>query len=384
MNLLKRIFSKKKKDGTRTILAHQELSKEIQTTDAVLLIKHKKTAQQLANLDFKNIAKGTRIKSFLGSLKSDYQKLVDKIDKTLAGKLSVFQSIKDIDEAKKIIKDLNRKILEVVDKLVLLKGKLDEASQKLKAKVKTWTHQKVWILYFLAVFELVANFGVYQLLGGSAISAIAISILSAFVVFWWGHITPKYVVKFGGNNLKKQLLLFVLFASPIFLLFYMFSSMRIQSLLIANPEMADVFVSSPIIPTLINFFGYLISCYLVYNFRPSKQEMDLYKKYLLDTKEIEELEKEREILIQQKNNEVTTLQNKLTEHYNFLVLAGQLETEVNTHYKGNFEEFKAELYLRTNSKCDVLFTSKDDLPPLELQYQNIDKTQFELCETELR
>ena len=95
MNLLKRIFSKKKKDGTRTILAHQELSKEIQTTDAVLLIKHKKTAQQLANLDFKNIAKGTRIKSFLGSLKSDYQKLVDKIDKTLGESEPTYDSIEE-------------------------------------------------------------------------------------------------------------------------------------------------------------------------------------------------------------------------------------------------------------------------------------------------
>ena len=132
-----KLFRKKKNDAARTILAHQELSKDIQTTDVSLLIKHKKTAQQLANLDFKNLAKGTRIKDFLGSLKSDYQKLVDKIDKTLAGKLSVFQSVKDIDEAKKVIKNLNRKILEVVDKLVLLKGKLDEASEKLKAKVKT-------------------------------------------------------------------------------------------------------------------------------------------------------------------------------------------------------------------------------------------------------
>lgn len=378
-----KLFRKKKGDATRTVLAHQELSNEIKTADVSLLIKHKKTAQKLASLDFKKIAKGTKIKDFLGSLQSDYQKLIDKIDKTLVGKLSIFQSTKDIDEAKKVIKDLSRKILEILDKLAPLKGKLEEASEKLKAKVKTWTTQKVWVLYFLSIFELIANYSIYQLLGGSLISAIATSIISAFVVFWWGHITPKYVLKFAGNNSRKQALIFILFASPIFFLFYKFSELRIESLLVANPEMSDVFVSSPIIPTLLNFLCYVISCYLVYTYRPTKQEMNLYKKYKEDTKTIEVLEAERETLIQLKNTEISALQAKLTEHYNFMVLAGQLETEVNTHYKGNFEEFKSELYLRTNSKCDILFTGKDDLPPLQLQYQDIDKSQFELCEADL-
>ena len=372
---------KKKTPRTHERLVFKELKNEIDTTDASLIIKHQKTAQKIAAMNFEKLLKNSKISSFLGSMKADYQRLIDKIDQILSGALNILQSAQDISNAKAVIEDYNRKIKETEDKLTLLKGKLNEASDKLVAKVKSWTHQKVWVLYILAGFELVANFGVYQLLGGGAISAIAISLISALVIFWWGHITPKYVVQLGDGKPKRQLLIFIVFAIPIFVIFYLFSSLRIKSLILTNPEMADVFVSSPIVPTLINFFGYLIACYLVFVYRPRKEELNAYKKYKLDTKAISDLTKLREILIAERNNEVPELQDKLKDHYNFLLLAQQLETDVNTRYQGCFEEFRTELYLRTNSKCDVLFQAeKKPLPVLELKYQNIDKTQFELCD----
>ena len=198
-------------------------------------------------------------------------------------------------------------------------------------------------------------------------------------MFWWGHITPKYVIQFGNNNIKRQLLIFSLFATPVFVLFYLFSQMRIDSLLISNPEMASIFVSSPIIPTLINFFGYLIACYLVFTYKPSKEEINIYKKNKSDANEIYKHNQEREHLIEQRNNQIPELQKKLSEHYNFLLLAQQLEADVKNRYEGCFEEFKGELYLRTNSKCATLFSGNNhDLPPLELNYQNIDKSKFEI------
>lgn len=372
---------KKKSPTTHTRLIHKELTDVIETTDVSLIIKHHKTAQKIAAMDFSKLTKSSKIRDFLGAMKADYKRLIDKIDQMLAGALSEFQSVQDISNAKVVILDYNRKIKETDDKLVLLKGKLNEASDKLIAKVRSWTHQKVWVLYFLAGFELIANYSVYFLLGGGILSAISISLISALVLFWWGHITPKYVVKIGGHSIQKQLFVFLLFATPIFVIFYLFSELRISALMLANPEMTDVFVSSPVVPTLINFFGYLIACYLVYVYRPSKEEIDAYKKHQLDTKAINELGVLREALIQNKNNQVPELQKKLTDHYNFLLLAQQLETDVNTRYQGCFEEFRTELYLRTNSKCDVLFDGNGkDLPLLELKYQTINKTQFELCD----
>jgi len=374
-------FFKKKKNEHHTRLIHKELSDTIQQKDTSLITKHLKTAQKIAAMDFKKLKINSKIRDFLGAMKSDYQKLIDKIDQTLAGALNIFQSEHDINNAKDTIADFNRQIKDTDDQLAFLNGKIDQAPEKVIVKVRNWTGQKVWVLYFLAGFELIANFGVYFLLGGGMLSAISISLISAFVIFWWAHITPKYVTKFGGNSIQRQLLVFTVFATPIFLLFYRFSRMRTDSLVLANPEMADVFVSSPIVPTLINFFGYLIACYLVYNFLPSKEEINAYKKHKLDTKAITDLTEKREQLIQGKNAELPALQQKLKEHYNFLVLAQQLEQEVSTCYEGCFEEFKSELYLRTNSECDMLFTeNNDDLPKLELKYQTIDKTQFELCD----
>lgn len=360
-------------------LINNELINFIESTDVVLVSKHQKTAQRVASMDFKNFTKEAKIKDFLGTMKSDYQRLIVKIDQTLAGALSEFKSSQDIQNAKEVIADLSRKIKEIENTLVILKGKVDESSEKLTSKVESWIYQKVWILYFLAGFELIANYSVYQLLGGGVLGAVSISLISAIAIFWWGHITPKYVVQYGADNPKKRVLLFILFATPVVVLFYLFSQMRISSLIISNPEMAKVFVSSPSVPTLINFFGYLIACYLVHNYRPSKEEINVYKKNRKDKNDISKLNKEREQLIKQRNNQIPELQNKLTGHYNFLLLAQQLESDVKNRYVGCFEEFKGELYLRTNSKCAVLFSeSQSDLPPLELNYQSIDKTQFEL------
>lgn len=381
---MKKLFSNlfKKRETKYSRIVHRELSQEIETTNDKLLVKHKQTAQRASAMDFAQLKKGTRIKDLLGSMKPDFQRLVDKVDQVLAGALSIFQSAKDISNARAAITDFARMIEETTNILATLRGKINEASEKLVAKVRTWTHRILWVLYFLAGFELIANFGVYQLLGGGSLSAIAISVLSALVIFWWAHLTPRNVIKYGGGKRNKELLVFLLFATPIFVMFYLFSEMRISALIVSNPEMRNVFVSSPIIPTLINFFGYLIACYLVYTYRPTKAELEAYKKYRLDMEEIERLALKREALIAERNAEVPALQAKLTDHYNFLVLAGQLEQEVKTRYEGCFEEFKSELYLRTNSKCDPLFTGdiKKDLPPLELKYQTIDKTQFELCE----
>ena len=376
-----KIFRSKQQEPTHTRIVHKELKEEINSTDASLIIKHQNTAQKIASMDFKSLLKGTRIASFLGGMKADYQRLIDKVDQTLTGALSAFQSNQDISNARVVVNNLGRRIKETEDKLALLKGKFNEKSDELVAKVTNWTRKIVWVLYFLAGFELVANFQVYQLLGGGALSAIAISLISALAIFWHGHITPKYVILLGQGKWQLQLLVFLIFAAPIFIIFLLFSRMRIQSLVLANPEMAEVFVSSPMVPTLIAFFGYLISCYLVFVYRPSKDEMDAYKKYKTDLKAINETSSERELLIRERNDQVPQLQKKLTDHYNFLLLAQQLEQDVSTRYSGCFQEFRSELYLRTNSACDVLFSEEDtDLPMLKLKYQTIDKTQFELCE----
>lgn len=380
-----KIFRKTQKPKTRTRLINEELSETIKSTDSLLIAKHLKQAQKLAQMDFSKLKESTNIKSFLGGMKSDYQKLIDKVDQTLAGPLSEFQSTQDIEEAKTNLADLKRKLNEIENKLSYFKAKFDENAEELKAKVKGWLHGKLILLYVIAGFEVIANYGIYFLLGGGFLSAIAISFISALILFWWAHLTPKYVRKFGGKSHRKQLLVFSLLALPILGLSYGFSSLRITSLIAENPEMADVFISSPLVPTLINFFGYLVACYIVFTYKPTKKEIDTYKKHKQESKAISDLESQRADVLEQINNLRPELQQKLRDHYNFLLLGQQMEDEVQTLYEGCYEELKSDLYLRTNSDCDPIFNGKDkDLPPLKLRYQTINPQKFELCEADLK
>jgi len=197
-----KLFKKNDKLSYSRII-HRELSEEIASTDAKLLLKHKQTAQRTSTMDFGKLKKGTKIKDLLGSMRPDFQRLIEKIDQILAGALSIFQSAKDISNAKGVIADYARKIQDATDTLATLKGRINEASEKLVAKVRMWTHRMLWVLYFLAGFELIANYGVYQLLGGGALSAVAISVLSALVIFC-GDTSPQSMSLCSGEIASKD------------------------------------------------------------------------------------------------------------------------------------------------------------------------------------
>ena len=142
---MKNLF-KKNTEPKHYRLINSELINYIETQDAVMVNKHQKTAQRIASMDFKNFTKEAKIKDFLGSMKSDYQRFITRIDQTLAGALSEFQSSQDIQNAKEVIADLNRKIKEVENILVVLKAKVDESSEKLTSKIEGWLYQKVIVL----------------------------------------------------------------------------------------------------------------------------------------------------------------------------------------------------------------------------------------------
>ena len=122
---MKNLF-KKNSEPKHFRLINNELVDYIEKTDVVLVNKHQKTAQRIAVMDFKNLPKESKISDFLGTMKSDYQKFITRIDQTLAGALSEFQSAQDIENSKDVISDLNRKSKEVENTLTFLKVKIDE------------------------------------------------------------------------------------------------------------------------------------------------------------------------------------------------------------------------------------------------------------------
>ncbi len=349
-----------------------DLSDHIEKMDTQLIVKHLKTAQQLSVLKFGQISEKASIKDYIQGLVLDYQKLVDYCNNRLNGKLQQAREVSEIADMKAQAKDIARQIDETEDTLAVIKAKFDDSAKAYKATLKKWQWVLI-VLYFLAGFELVANMGAYSLLGGNILASASIAIISGIVVFYWAHITPKMVLRFGGNNWKKQTLIFIIMALPIGVIFYFFSAMRIDYLLALNPDMKGVFSGNPLVPTMVNFFAYLIATYLVFEFRPTEATRNLYKKYTDDLKEIELLTAKRSDLIATGNLLEPELRKRLLDYKNILLLGQQTEQDIETRMFGCFHSFKTELFIRTNGKCASLFTNDitKDLAPLKLNYQDI-------------
>ena len=80
--------------------------------------------------------------------------------------------------------------------------------------------------------------------------------------------------------------------------------------------------------------------------------------------------------MEKRKNIAPELGEKLTDHYNIVLLGQQLENEIQTRMEACFENFKMELFMKSNGACSNLFTGdiKKDLPKLKLNYQNINQT----------
>lgn len=368
-----KLFKKRAKNEllvTRYIDA--DLSEHIEKMDSLFVAKHLKTAQQLSVLKFDQIPEKASIKDYIQGLVLDYQKLVDYCNNRLNGKLQEARQVSEIADMKATASDITRQINETEDALAIVKAKFDDKAKQHKATIKKWQWVLI-VLYFLAGFELVANMGAYSLLGGGMLASASVAIISGIVVFYWAHITPNMVLRFGGNNWKKQAFIFTLMAIPIGIIFYFFSAMRIDYLLKINPDMKGVFSGNPLVPTMVNFFAYLIATYLVFEFRPTETVRNLYKKYTDDLKEIELLTAKRSDLIATGNLLEPELRKRLLDYKNILLLGQQTEQDIETRMFACFHEFKTELFIRTNGKCTSLFTNDitKDLAPLKLNYQDI-------------
>lgn len=368
-----RSTSNKVTEANFTRLVDTELSQYVEVNDIEYRVEHQKTAVKLSVMDFKAMSNTAKIKDFIGSLVADYQHLVDYTNSKLVGDVQRLRGQSHISDSNDELADVNRKIAQVDDKIVPLKGKFDDTGKRYKTVVNKWFYLFVPILIGIAGMELISNFDALDSLGGSKISSFGIAFLTGICVYWYAHFIPGKIKKYGNNNPKRELALFFLFMIPIVVVFYFFSLMRIQYMTSFNPEMAEVYNTNPLIFTIVNAFAYTISCWIILAFKPSQEVILAYKKYKNDVREIEGLEKEREVLCQRKASLNPELREKLTDRYQVLFLGKQTEDEIVTRMRGCFELFKMELYMKTNGACAILFTGdiEKDLPKLKLNYQTL-------------
>jgi len=366
-------FRKQKAKNPITRLVDAESVQYIQNKDLQFKEVHLKTATKLSTMDFKSMPSGTKIGDFIGALVADYQHLIDYINTKFSGDIQKLKGQSEISDAEEELEDIERKI-EIVDgKITPLKGKFDDTAKKYKPEVRKWFYLFIPLLITIASMELIGNFDALNTLGGSRVSSFGLAILSVISIYWYSHFTPDKVKKYAGDNVKKQVLLFFLFLIPIVLVFGFFSSMRIQYMVTMSPELSEVYNTSPLVFTIINAFAYTISFWIIWTFKPDKEVILKYKKYRNDVKELNALEAEREAFCQKRASLQPELRQKLTDKYQVLLLGKQTEDEIVTRMRSCFEEFKMELFLKTNGACAPLFTGHidKDLPKLKLNYQNI-------------
>lgn len=356
-----------------TKLVDTELSKYIVERDLGHTKRHQGTAQKLSILDYDSISQAAKISDYTGSITADYQLDIDFVDTRLSGGLQKVKGQSHIEDSKEATADMDRKINIIDDSLTPLVGKFDDTAKKHEPEVKFFNRWIKPMIVLIATIELVANFEIFALLGGGLLTNIATALLTAVFVHWYGFFTPSKVRQYSNGNPKKELLIFLSFLIPLSLLFYKLSIMRIDYLIALNPDMDGVLVSNPLVFTMINIFAYVIICWLVIAYKPSKKIINSYKQYRNDLKAIQRLKEEKELLESERNKLASELRYKLTDRYNILLLGQQKEKEICTRMQACFEQFKLELFLKTNGACAPLFTGDidKDLPKLKLNYQNV-------------
>ena len=356
-----------------TKLVDTELSKHLVEQDLAHNNKHQGTAQKLSTIDFGSLPPTANISNYTGSITADYQLDIDYVDTRLSGGLQKVKGQSHIEDSKEATADLDRKIKVIDDSLSPLIGKFDDTAKKYEPEVKFFNRWIKPMIVLIATIELVANFEIFALLGGGLLTNIATALLTAVFVHWYGFFTPSKVKQYGNENPKREFLVFLCFLIPLSLLFYKLSVMRIDYLIALNPDIDGVLISNPLVFTLINIFAYVIICWLVIAYKPGKEIINGYKRYRNDLKAIKRLNDQKEVLESERNRLAPELRDKLTDRYNILLLGQQKEKEICTRMQACFEQFKLELFLKTNGACAPLFTGdiEKDLPKLKLNYQNV-------------
>jgi|GEM_PF-3113600 len=374
---------KKSSSAPFTIMVDKELETHIEKTDRELVHKHKtKTSQKLSVLEFDKLPASARISDFIGELVMDYQKLIDHTNGKIAGEVQRLKSQSHIAENKDSDKQLSRKRKKLLSVLNPLIGSYDDSAKKYRPAIIKWQWMIV-LLVGISFAELLTNIEIIATLGGGFATNLGIGLLTSICVYWWAHISPTKVRQWGGDNTKRQVLVFLLLLLPVVAVFTVLALLRIQYLQILDPN-GTSFNTSPLPFIFINTFAYLISFWIVWMYRPAKQILESYRKYRRDTKRINTLNNALESLQQKQDALPGALREQLTDRYAILLLGKNTEDEIESRMKSCYEQFKAELYLKTNGRCAPLFTGKlpKDLPQLHRNYKDI-SAEFENAQSTL-
>ncbi|MBO6517416.1 MAG: hypothetical protein JJ975_12785 [Bacteroidia bacterium] len=327
--------------------------------------------QKLASFNFSKLSSGVKIADFIGKIRAAYQELILVVDQHLGSARNNLHVNEEEARYEAEQEAIENQVNEKKTERSIQVGESDEMAKKLKSTIVRWK----WLLlplWILAGFELLANFRVFVILGGSVLSSFAIGALASLFTFFWAHFSPERVQRYGGEVRWKRMLWFAIFSAPPILLFTGFATMRLKYMLLMNPEVAENLHLNPLTYVVINYLAYVVSYFIVDAYKPSKADRNRYNNYKSQLKEIEKINKEISTLQAESAKLKAEWNQKKDDRRDLLLLANQLEEEVVTKYHEAFAELKTDLIFKTAGEAGVLFTNDEkDIPPLRLNYDHI-------------
>ena len=350
------------KNNTSPIYVNEKLDGIITSSHDHYLSDQLELAQQLSTKDTLLSKEG-----ILGSIHSNYQNLIHKVDYYISGDGHKSKAQSDILDAEMEKEKLERDLKEKLSRESFLKAKLKEYLSVLSLKFKTWTRVKsmLWVMLSL---ELLVNYKMFALVGGNLLSNLALAGLTCISIFYYAEYIADYLR--GITSWIYRLLAALISNIPVILIFVFLAQLRLEYLTAEGNTYTDSIVIVYLLP-LINCFVYSVCVNMILKYKPTDQQRESYNLYKIHKDELDLLKTEIQKIRTAITDQDKLLREKIQEHYSYLLLGRNKEREIQTLYKSTFAQYKAELSLRVKPSAVNTLLQNVELPELTLHYQDV-------------
>jgi len=349
----------------------EEIQQHIEDQHAANVLKYKKRALSLSKISLTG-----SIKQHTQEITLDYQDPLDFLHSSINTELHELQQHNDVTDMEEKQSDLDRDIEDLEMTIRVKENRLNESASEGKQVVEFFAKRIAPIIVVFGALEIYSNIQTFNIFGLSFFGSLALAFMSFLLLIFWVHLTVKAIKAVVGRHWRYKVGAILAMSIPIIFLYSLLADTRIAYLSFVNPRMAGIYVSSTVLPILLQSLIFFIAVYLVYQYFPDKETRMQYGRYLSDTKELKALKKELQELRDKRNALQPELRNKQYDTTKMLLFAQQMERKIEHKMRECFLALKNEMLMLTNGKALDLFSDsiEDDLHPLELRYQNRPKT----------
>lgn len=351
------------KKRSSALYVDRELEQIIAQNHQTYLASQLDLAQQLSSSD--NILNPD---SLLGPLHSNYQNLIHSVDYYISGDAHKSKAESDVLDAQSEKEDLERDLEEKIARASFLKAKLKEYLSAMSLKFKSWNKVKI-MLWIMLSLEILVNYKMFALVGGSLLSNLALAGLTCLAIFYYAEYVAE-LIRPIQHRLRK-FLVSLLSNLPVIVIFALLAHLRTQYLTLEHGQDSTSSGVIVYLLPLINCFVYSVCVNMIEKYKPTSGEFEIYHTYKIHKDELDTLK----LSIKNTRSSITDcdkiLREKIQEHYSYLLLGRNTERQIVTLYQSTFAQYKAEFALRSASAKAQQALQTISLPELSLNYQHV-------------